>query len=434
MKKMYHSEKYPPGYTSSSVVYEVNLRQYTPEGSLKAFAEHLPRLKKMGIDILWFMPVHPVGKVNRKGSYGSYYSVRDYTALNPDLGSFDEFKQLISQIHKLGMYAIIDWVANHSAWDNVWTESHPEYFSKDEHGGFMCRVKDWSDVIDLNYNEPGLRRAMIDAMKLWVREADIDGFRCDVAMMVPCDFWEDARAELDAIKPVFMLAEAEDPMHHIASFDASYSWELMNTLEDIARGKKPVKALDDVLQTDRLTFPAKAYRLRFVTNHDENSWNGSEFERLGHAADACAVLSYTLPGMPLMYSGQEAELNRKLAFFDKDCIEWNTFRKELFFTKLNRLKHDLSCLHNGSHGGEMIRLETRDERLFAFIRYKYDEVVVVLLNITNSTVNTDVSLPVRFTGLYHNYFDGYNIPLESRNAFSVAAGGYKVFIRKPETE
>lgn len=210
-----------PEWVKNAVIYEVNVRQYTPEGTFNAFTEHLPRLKTLGVDILWFMPVNPIGVKNRKGPLGSYYSVKDYTAVNPEFGTMEDFRRLVEQVHEQGMYAIIDWVPNHTAWDHRWTKEHPDWYKQDEKGEFVSPF-DWTDVIQLDYDNEEMRQEMIEEMIFWIRESDIDGYRCDVAHMVPVDFWDEARKELDKVKPVFMLAESDQYFLHKNAFDMTY--------------------------------------------------------------------------------------------------------------------------------------------------------------------------------------------------------------------
>jgi glycosidase len=374
-----------PEWSKNAVIYEVNLRQYTPEGTFEAFAAHLPRLKEMGVDILWFMPIHPIGELNRKGGLGSYYSVKDYKAVNPEFGDMDDFRALVEQAHELGMYVILDWVANHTAWDHAWVTEHPEYYLKDE-GGNIVSPYDWSDVAGLDYNNEEMRGKMLDALKFWVSDTDIDGYRCDVAGLVPVDFWDRARSELDGIKKVFMLAEAEQPDHHVNAFDMSYAWELHHIMNDIAAGKKNTKDLDRYFSRHDSTFPADAYRMLFITNHDENSWNGTVFERMGDAAGTFAMLTFTLPGMPLLYSGQEAALDKRLRFFDKDTIDWGDYELAGFYRDLIRLRKENPALWSGEAGGKMKRIKTTDDAsVYAFIRRKDKDAVLVFANLSNET-------------------------------------------------
>ena len=266
-------------------IYEVNLRQYTEEGTFTAFAKHLPRLKDMGVHTLWLMPIQPIGQLNRKGILGSYYSISDYTTVNPEYGTVDDFKLLVEYAHELGFKLIIDWVANHTSWDHVWTKTNPEFFTKDEQGNFRPPYPDWADVIDLNFDNRDLWTAMIDDMKFWITHFDIDGFRCDMAHLVPLDFWKEARTTLDKEKKLFWLAETEEPGYHEA-FDASYTWEFLHKMEAYWKRETNIVGLDYVLNKYKSDFPASAMRLFFTSNHDENSHSGSEYKRMGDAAKA----------------------------------------------------------------------------------------------------------------------------------------------------
>ena len=371
-------------------LYEVNLRQYTPEGSFAAFERHLPRLAEMGVDILWLMPIHPIGVRHRKGRLGSPYAVRDHTAVNPEFGTLDDLRRLVEAAHALGMHVILDWVAHHTAWDHRWVAEHPDWYRKNERGEIHAYTfqgehgpEHWADVVGLDYRQNALRAAMTQALCWWVREAGIDGYRCDVAGLVPTPFWVQAREALEAIKPVFMLAEWSDPALHDGAFDATFDWPLYDTMTKIARGEADARALDDWLAAEAAQgFPAHAYRLRFTTNHDKNSWEGHDGERFGSAFKAFAVLAATLPGMPLVYGGQEAGLHKRLAFFDKDPIDWGELPLADFYTGLLRLKHDNAALANGAAGGALVRIATGDDAMFAFRRAGSGNVVSVIANLS----------------------------------------------------
>ena len=420
----------PPAWSYNAVIYEVNVRQYTPEGTFKAFEAHLPRLKELGVEILWFMPVHPISEKNRKGPLGSYYAVQDYKKINPEFGTMDDFRSLVQEAHHMGFYVILDWVANHTGWDNPWIFDHPEWYTQDSTGNIIY-PSDWTDVADLNYDNAGMRAAMIDALKFWVEEADIDGYRCDVAADVPTDFWNDARFELDRIKPVFMLAEAEKPEHHEKAFDMSYSWELHALFNDIAQGKKNATDLDNYYIKHDTTFPLSAYRMNFITNHDENSWHGSVNERMGEAGPAFAVLSYMLPGMPLIYSGQEVGLDKRLAFFSKDTINWD-YESPLvsFYTTLNRMKKENEALWNGSHGGGMVKIRTTvDDKAFAFIRQKGENTVVVVTNLSDEKINIELSAEDIPAGQYTDAFSGAVVPMPGNNSMELAPWAYHVLVK-----
>ncbi|MCD4725805.1 MAG: alpha-glucosidase C-terminal domain-containing protein [Bacteroidales bacterium] len=426
-KAIVDSEVLHPDWSKDAVIYEVNVRQYTPEGTLKAFENHLPRLKEMGIDILWLMPIHPIGEKNRKGGMGSYYSVRDYTAVNPEFGTLDDFKDLVNTAHELGMYVILDWVANHTAWDHAWVVDHPEWYSVDEKGN-MVSPYDWSDVADLNFASNELRVAMLDALKYWVVEADIDGYRCDVAGMVPVEFWNNARTELDKIKPVFMLAEAEQPNHHVNAFDMSYAWELHHIMNEIAQGKKNARAFDNYFKKHDTLYPANAYRMYFITNHDENSWNGTEYERMAGAVNTFAVLSYTLPGMPLIYSGQEAAFNERLKFFEKDTIDWGDYSLADFYTSLGKLRKEYSALWSGEAGGRMKRIKTSDnENIYAFTRKNDNNAVMVIANLSKYSQEFTLKMgskPKEMT----DWFSGNTFILEPGTQMMLAPWEYKIFV------
>ncbi|QKG51298.1 alpha-amylase family glycosyl hydrolase [Hymenobacter sp. BRD67] len=351
-----------PAWATSASLYQVNVRQYTPEGTFRAFEKHLPRLQKMGVSILWLMPVQPIGEVKRKGRLGSQYSLRDYRTVNPEFGSMADLQHLINEAHKLGMHVILDWVANHTSWDSNLSKQHPDWFTHDARGNFVPPVADWQDVIDLDYRKPGLRRYMTESMAFWVKDAGFDGFRCDVAGLVPTDFWNDTRPALERIKPVFMLAEWDElhdppflkkgeftPHTHLLekAFDATYALKLHYLLDSIAQHKKPVAALPGYLAAERKMYPAGVYLMNFTSSHDVNAWDNPESVRLGADAQAMAVLTALLPGIPLVYSGQEAASTRKLRFFDKDTIQWKGYRLNAFYAALLHLKQTSPALRNG---------------------------------------------------------------------------------------
>jgi len=419
-----------PPWSINANMYEVNVRQYTSEGTFKAFAQHLPRLKEMGVNILWFMPVTPIGIKNRKGTLGSYYSVKDYTAINPEFGTLDDFKDLVKQIHDLGMYVIIDWVANHTAWDHPWTESNPDYFYKDENGRFTPpHNTDWSDVIQLDYENKDLWSAMIGELSFWLREVNIDGFRCDVAYMVPTEFWNQARAELEKIKPVFMLAEADHPELKEHAFNAGYSWTSHHAMNRIARGDDDVSSLDEYYFDQNMgNYPLGAFKINFIDNHDENSWAGTVFERLGDGMEAFAVLTNTVPGMPLLYSGQEAGLDKRLEFFEKDQIDWNYLPYQDFFKTLMNLKRDNKALWNGLEGDNMTRIETNDDlNVFAFSREKDKNRVVVILNLSQEAREVGFTADKSIRGVYNDAFGTEKFRIGKNVVFEMKPWEYRVY-------
>ena len=414
-------------WSSRAVIYEVNIRQYSPEGTFKAFLKHLPRLKELGIDILWIMPIHPIGKKNRKGELGSFYSSKDYKAINPNLGTEADLHQLINSAHAMGFKVILDWVANHSAFDNVWAIKHPDWYTQDSLGHIIHpKGTDWTDVADFNYDNPNMRAAMIDAMEYWVRDFNIDGYRCDVAGFVPYDFWRDAIDSLNKIKPVFMLAEWEDDKIHASGFHASYGWEMHHIMNQIAQGKMKPQAIDSFIHRDMNRFPKGAYRMNFTTNHDENSWNGTIKERMGDAGDVMTVLAFTMEGMPLIYSGQEAGLDKRLSFFGKDEIDWSNLSKQEFFKKMTRLKHRNSALQNGLNKHEYRTIKTTNSNVVAYERKHGQDKVIVFLNLSKTPLSFKL-LDYDFEGEFMDVFSEKKVHWKKGQEFELRGWGYWVF-------
>lgn len=418
-----------PDWAKNATIYEVNIRQHTEAGTFAAFEKDIPRIHDMGIDILWLMPIHPIGKKNRKGGMGSYYSVHDYFEVNPEFGEMSDLQNLVQTAHSMGMKVIIDWVANHSAWDCDWVELHPEFYSVNEEGQMHAPVDDWSDVVDLNYDNQGLRREMIKALKFWVEVADIDGYRCDVAEWVPMDFWESAREELETVKSdIFMLAEAEHPDHHSRAFDMSYSWEFMHIMNEVAKGNKSLAAFDEYMAKEDTNFVKDAYRMMFTTNHDENSWNGTVFERYGNAHALYATLAYTINGMPLVYGGQEAGNDRRLEFFEKDTVSWGDYKFQDFYSKLLKLNKEEAALWNGMHGGQYKRIATaNDEEIFAYSRTKDESQVIVLLNFADHAHSVEFEEAI--SGEYTSIFNGQTLSVFNNSDIKLEPYGYQVFVK-----
>ena len=317
----------------TSVIYEVNVRQFSPEGTFAAVTKEISNIKKLGVKILWIMPIYPIGEENRKEGLGSYYSIKDYRGINPEFGNAEDFKKLVDEAHKNGIYVILDWVANHTAWDHPWVKQHPDWYEQDKNGK-MHSPYDWSDVVALNFDNKEMRKQMIADMKYWLDDFKIDGFRCDMAHEVPTDFWNEAKPQLANGREIFMLAETEKPeLLANDAFDAAYGWEIHHIMNDIAKGKKNVSAIDAYMDSIPKKWQADDYKLLFTSNHDENSWAGTEYERMGDAVETFAALTYTLPGIPLIYNGQEEDFNRRLKFFVKDSIDRIQLQKCVAFTK-----------------------------------------------------------------------------------------------------
>jgi glycosidase len=391
-----------PEWAKSANIYEVNVRQYTPEGTFKAFEKHLPRLKAMGVDILWFMPIQPIGKLNRKGTLGSYYSISNYEEVNPEFGTLEDFNSVVDSAHALGMKVILDWVANHTAFDHVWVTNRPSFYTKDANGkspivalGNDGKPTDWTDVADLDYNQPDLAAAMTEAMRFWITTSKIDGFRCDMAGMVPTTFWESAIPRLKETKSdLFFLAEWEDP-ELMSVFNMDYSWSFHHDMKAVAQGEKKPTVFSNYLQKIDSSYNPDAIHMYFTTNHDENAWQGTVFERLGEYHKTMFVLATTFQnGMPLIYSGQEAGLNKRLRFFSKDTIDWTVADHSAFYTEMLKLKHDNHALWNGNYGGKMTIIPTEHpDKIYAFYREKNGNRVVVFLNFSADEIDLKVDIP-----------------------------------------
>lgn len=418
-----------PEWSKNATIYEVNVRQFTKEGNFKAFEAHLPRLKEMGVDIIWLMPIHPIGEKNRKGKLGSYYAVKDYLGVNPEFGTMDEFKSLVKKIHSMGMYVIIDWVANHTAWDNPLATEHPEWYTKTREGNFQPTPwYDWDDIIDLDYDHPELRKYMTEALKFWVKEADIDGYRCDTGGFIPTDFWDNARAEMDAIKPVFMLAEWESRDLHKNAFDMTYAWSLWDKMHNATVGNKGIGGLVEYMAHDVNTFPKGGYRMTFTDNHDKNSWEGNQFSNFGAALPACIVFTGVVNGMPLIYSGQEAGLDRSLAFFEKDEIVWKNHPNADLFKSIFKLKHENQALWNGDWGGEMVRIYSdKMDEVISFSREKNNNIVIPIINFTKKPVKVKLNTKY-YKGTYKNWFTNKMITLNGEDTMDLAPWEYVVLV------
>jgi glycosidase len=409
-------------WAKNANVYEVNIRQYTPEGNFKAFAQHLPRLKDMGVDILWLMPITPISHLKRQGQLGSYYACKTYTNINPEFGTLQDFDELMKNAHALGMKVIIDWVANHTGCDHEWTYLHAEWYKKDASGNFM-EENGWADVFDLDYTATAMRTAMIGAMQFWVKEHDIDGFRCDMAHLVPLDFWKEARIACDALKPLFWLAETETVPYHDV-FDVSYAWRLMHTTEKQAKGDVGINEVYNVLH-GYSQYPQGAQKLLFTANHDENSWNGTEYEKYGQAAKAWAVLTCTWQGTPLIYSGQELPNHKRLLFFDKDQIEWQQP------VALHDFYKSLLALHKqpAISEGETFILPS-PEGTMCWLRKKDAATVLILLNLSNQS---RLQIPINhpwLQGTYSNLFTGVELPFMNEETFELQSYEYLVYVKQ----
>ena len=423
--KFQHAE-----WTKNASIYQINTRQFTQEGTFRAAEKELPRLKDLGVDILWLMPIHPIGEVNRKGSLGSPYAVKDYFAVNPEFGSLDDFKHFVNEAHKLGFHIILDWVGNHTAWDNVIRKDHPDWYEKDYKGNVHPTPWfDWDDIIDLNYDSVGLREYMASAMKFWVQEVGVDGYRADAAGFVPQDFWETVTAELRAIKPVFMLAEWESRDMHAFAFDATYAWSWWDNLHNIAQGKADASALFGYYAWNQKFYPKDSYRLLYTTNHDKNAWEGTEFEIFGDAVDGAIVFSVISEGIPLIYNGQEAGNKKRLAFFDRDPIKWQASPYFALYKKLFALKKQNTALWNGHWGATMIQVPNNEpKKIFSFVRQNDRDKVFAVFNLSDQPQKIKFK-DALYLGWYRDFSSGEKVQLMAETELVLAPWAYKVYVK-----
>ena len=413
-------------------VYEVNLRQYSQAGTIQAFQAELPRLKDMGVHTLWFMPITPIAQKNRKGTLGSYYACSDYMAVAEEFGTLEDFKRFVKKAHDMGFKVIIDWVANHTGWDHRWTTEHPDFYKRDPHTGDFKIASGMDDIIELDFSNPALRAAMIEAMRFWITSCDIDGFRCDLAFWVQLDFWLEARASLEKTKVLFWLAES-DPIEnptYFEAFDACYTWQWMRKMEDYYHRHPDMTGLIHLLrQYDQIGGP-EAIRLWFTTNHDENSWNGTEYEKYGAAAKALAVFTCTWNGMPLVYSGQELPNHKRLEFFEKDVIGWHG-RYELhgFYKALLELHFNHPALRTADNAVTTYLIETsHTAQVLAYMRRNVESEVLVLLNLSSESVECairDERIGGEFVELFKEQTEDFDEPL----VLELAPWDYRVYVK-----
>lgn len=410
----------------NAVIYEVNIRQYSEQGTFEEFTKDIPMLKELGVKIIWAMPIFPISKTKRKATggdfayliedkekrdkmLGSYYAVSDYGKINPEFGTIDDFRNLVDTAHENGMYVILDWVPNHTGWDHKWITTNPEYYTQNENGEIIDPINPdsgeswgWADVADLNYDNKNMRSEMIDEMLYWIKDENIDGFRCDVASAVPLDFWEEVISKIRDEKDVFMLAEAEEPelVKGKRLFDMVYAWERHHIFNKMANEENAIEIWDKIMEKESERFESDDILMSFVTNHDENSWNGTIRERMGDAAELLTALSYISPGMPLIYSGQEYDLDHRLLFFEKDEIPKTKKIMWPLLQKLGKLKKENPALHTGIDASNYKKINVANPEILAFERSKGTDSVIFLGNFSkNSQEMNNI-----FSGGF-NYFD-----------------------------
>lgn len=437
----------------NAVIYEVNIRQYSPEGTFNEFNKDIPKLKELGVKIIWVMPIFPISETKRKATggddskfasempkeeqskyLGSYYAVSDFKKVNPEFGTIEDFRKMVKTAHENGIYVILDWVPNHTGWDHVWIKEHPEYYTQNAKGEIMDPINPetgeswgWTDVADLNYNNKELRKEMTNDMMHWVKNENIDGFRCDVASNVPTDFWQQAIPTLRKEKNIFMLAEAWQPeLLKDNLFDMYYSWDGHHTMNDIAKGKKTVADWDAYMEKSMKDYESNDIAMNFVDNHDENSWNGTIQSRLGTAEDALTALSYLVPGMPLVYSGNEYGLNHSLKFFEKDSIPKTKGKEWDFRAKLGTLKNTNNALNGGKNKASYKRIKTsNDKNVLVFERTKDDKKVIYMANLSSKPVNVNVPI----NGSYKDVITGKTVELNEKQIHPLKPWQFYILIK-----
>ena len=436
----------------TAVIYEANIRQYSPEGTFQAFTKDLPVLKELGVKVLWVMPINPISKIKRKATgdtftsdiedeeerkkyLGSYYSVSDYKAVNPEFGTLEDFKELVDTAHKNGILVIVDWVPNHTGWDHPWITAHPEYYTKNDQGEIIDPLNPdtgeswgWTDVADLNYDNMEMRKEMINDMKFWVEEANIDGFRMDVAHQVPPAFFKEAIAEMEKVKPLFMLAEAEQPELLQNGFDMQYGWEVHHIFNEIAKGTKNVSDFDEYMVKTSATLKDGGINMNFITNHDENSWSGTLEERMPDSKEIFTALTYLMPGMPLIYSGQEYDMNHQLKFFEKDSIPKTKGAYFDLLVRLGALKNNNGALNSSEELSTYQRINTsEDASILAFSRENKEDKVIFIGNFSDTAIK--FSLPL--SGTYQDYLYSSDLEFEGTANLDLAPWEYYILIAKP---
>ena len=423
-----------PEWSYSAVLYEMNIRQFTTEGTFRAASERLPFLRSIGVDAIWLMPIYPIGEEDRKGSLGSYYSIRDYKGVNPEFGSEADLRDFITKAHALGIKILFDWVANHTARDARWISERPlDWYERDSEG--RAKVPwDWSDTAKLNYANREVWRGQIDAMRYWVEQFGIDGFRCDMAMLVPIEFWQEASAELHAIKSdIFMLAEAEEDNLFEGAFNMSYQWNIHHIMCDIAKGARRVWDMRNAMHAERQRYPREAMRLSFTSNHDENSWSGSEQSRFGRALEVMTAMTFLMPStMPLIYTGQEVGYDHSFAFFDRDPIPEELY-KEGYATELYRrladLKHSQRALDSGQRGGDVIEIENNaKDCMMTFVREVDGSRVVAIVNLSPYTIHADFRTGI-YAGEYRDAISGERVILDEHVERDIAPWHYQILVK-----
>lgn len=419
-----------PDWARGSTIYEINVRQFSATGKFTAVTADLPRLKALGVDILWLMPIHPIGELHRKGSLGSYYAAKDYLGVNPEFGTEQDLRDLVNGAHAQGMRVILDWVPNHVSPDNPLTKTHPHFFWRDEKGNLTPpHGTDWTDVVQFDFNAPGLLDYQADVLIHWVKHFGIDGFRCDVAWGLPTPFWNEVTKRVRAVKPdALFLAEAELPQQQVAAFNLSYGFDLHHAMNQVAQGKKSASGIDEAYAKIRAHFPRGSALMVFTSSHDENSWAGTEFDRMGAGYAPLAVLTFLLDGVPMIYNGQEVGLDRRLEFFERDPIVWpkETHPTTKLYQVMTQLRREHPALHTGA---PMRRLDTTDNATFYVVeRAVGAKKVVGIFNLTPKDSKADLFDPA-LAGEWRDAFTGETVKLDALVPLDLKGWRYRVLVK-----
>ena len=418
-----------PEWSRKALLYEMNVRQLTPAGTLRAAQRRLKGLRELGVDAVWLMPIYPIGHEGRKGSLGSYYSISDYCAVNPEMGTMADLDNFIRAAHRLGMKVLLDWVANHTARDHRWIKEHPDRYEWEN--GAPKVPCDWTDTAKLNYANHAVWEAQVEAMKFWLTEHAVDGFRCDMAMLVPTEFWNYTATELRKVKEdLFLLCEAEQRDLTEQAFDAHYGWQLHHLMNDVAQGKCRVTALRDYLYRDLGEYPADTMRLSFTSNHDENSWSGTEFSRMGLAHEALSLFTFVAPrSLPLIYTGQEIGYDHVFVFFDRDPIRKYAFNEHTErYTKLARLHRENRALWAGEGSWVEIRNNAED-CLMILVRETADNRVIAVMNLSPYTIQAEYNTGI-YAGRYTDFMAEQSYELPTAVSEIMAPWSYRVLTLK----
>ncbi|WP_223032736.1 alpha-amylase family glycosyl hydrolase [Hanstruepera marina] len=432
----------------TAVIYEANIRQYSEEGTFDAFTKDIPQLKELGVKVIWLMPINPISHTKRKATggdfadliedeaerakmLGSYYAVSDYTKVNPEFGDINDFRELVKTAHDNGIYVILDWVPNHTGWDHVWIKDHPEYYVKNDKGEITDPLnpdgtsKGWGDVAQLDYTNMDMQNEMIEDMLYWVKEEKVDGFRCDHIEPTPVDFWKRAITKLRTERAMFMLGENDDPKFMKGSdlFEMEYGWKFHHLMKDITKGHKPVEEFYKLMDYIATAYESDDIIMNFVTNHDENSWNGIVADRYGDASESVLALSYAIPGMPLIYSGQEYDLSHQLKFFEKDSIPKTKGKVWPVLEKLGELKNSNPALHGGKNAADYERINSGNENILAFKRSKEGKEVIYVGNFSNEKQEINLSQE----GIYTDYMN--NSQVDGNSVMELGPWAYKLLVK-----